>query len=240
MQLFFNKDDMNIMKDAKQALIKIEEAKKKKKDHLALIQEGVNKSSISIDLFESYDSLLWEGKVKVDMLYFDQFLQKIEETDQIEQALGSYFKNIRHIYEFVNLKPEIYGKNLTYEILEKSNEAQRQIISTIIYEYFDKSFYSLTNDQRTEKYLDKSRELAKQLISEGNTPDEAIAYSTKVNIVENLLLKIAFPFAVKSRIDYLIESEDYRKIFDQEKLVDLVDSFNHKVYNIAKMIAAIV
>jgi len=62
----------------------------------------------------------------------------------------------------------------------------------------------------------------------------------KVNIVESLLVKIAFPFAVKSRIDYLIESEDYRKVFDQEALVELVDSFNKKVHNIAKIIAAVV
>ncbi len=129
---------------------------------------------------------------------------------------------------------------MTFEILEKSNEVQRQTLSTIIYEYFDKSFYSLTPEQRTEKYLEKSRELSKTLISEGANPEEAIAYSTKVNIVENLLLRIAFPFAVKSRIDYLIESADYRKVFDQETLVELVESFNSKVHNIAKVVAAVV
>jgi len=168
------------------------------------------------------------------------FYRNFDESEELSSALGSYFKNIRQIYEFVNLKPEIYGKRLTFEILEKSNEAQQQIISTIIYEYFDKSFYSLTPEQRSAKYLESSRELAKTLISEGISPEEAIAYSTKVNIVESLLVKIAFPFAVKSRIDYLIESEDYRKVFDQEALVELVDSFNKKVHNIAKIIAAVV
>jgi len=240
MQLSFDSYDLDMMKDAKAALVKIQEAKIKKKDHLQLIQEGVAKVSIGSEFFEPYDSLIWEGKVKVDMLYFDQFLQKLEESDELVKALGNYFRNIRQIYEFVNLKPEIYGKGLTFEILEKSNEAQKQTMSTIIYEYFDKSFYALTPDQRTARYLDKSRELAKTLISEGTSPEEAIAYSTKVNIVENLLMKIAFPFAVKARIDYLVESDDYRKVFDQEALVNLVESFNTKVYNIAKVVAAVV
>ncbi len=240
MQLSFDNYNLDVMKDAKSALIKIQEAKEKKKDHMTIIQEGITKATAGADFFESYDALIWEGKVKVDMLYFDQFLQKLEESDELYKALGSYFKNIRQIYEFVNLKPEIYGKGLTFEILEKSNEVQRQTLSTIIYEYFDKSFYSLTPEQRTEKYLEKSRELSKTLISEGANPEEAIAYSTKVNIVENLLIRVAFPFAVKSRIDYLIESADYRKVFDQETLVELVESFNSKVHNIAKVVAAVV
>jgi len=232
--------NLDMMKDAQIALLKIQESKEKKKDHMTIIQEGIAKATAGSEFFEAYDTLIWEGKVKVDMLYFDQFLQKLDESEELSSALGSYFKNIRQIYEFVNLKPEIYGKRLTFEILEKSNEAQQQIISTIIYEYFDKSFYSLTPEQRSAKYLESSRELAKTLISEGISPEEAIAYSTKVNIVESLLVKIAFPFAVKSRIDYLIESEDYRKVFDQEALVELVDSFNKKVHNIAKIIAAVV
>ncbi len=240
MQLSFNNYDMDLMKDAKEALIKIQESKEKKKDHFQIIQEGIQKASAGSDFFEAYDPLFWEGKVKVDMLYFDQFLQKLEETDELYTALGNYFKNIRQIYEFVNLKPEIYGKGLTFEILEKSNEAQKQTLSNIIYEYFDKAFYSLTPEQRSDKYLETSRELAKALISEGVNPEEAITYSTKVNIVETLLTKIAFPFAVKARIDYLIESDDYRKVFDQEALVELVESFNKKVHNIAKIAAAVV
>lgn len=240
MRLNLNDQDIDIMNDARTALVKIRESKKKKKDSATIIQEGVSKFTTGADFFEPYDALAWEGKVKVDMLYFDQFLQKLEESEELYKALGAYFRNIREIYEFVNLKPEIYGKKLTFEILEKSNEVQRQTLSTIIYEYFDKAFYSLTPEQRTDRYLEKSRELAKTLISEGVNPDEAIEYSTKVNIVENFLIRVAFPFAVKSRIDYLIESEDYIKVFDQEALVNLVESFNKKVYNIAKVIAAVV
>ena len=117
---------------------------------------------------------------------------------------------------------------------------QRQALSTVIFEYFDRSFYSLSEEQRKDKYLEVSRELSKQLISEGTTPEDAIAFSTKVSIVENLLQKIAFPFSVWSRIGYLTESEDYRKVFDQEALVELVDNFKSKIHSLSKVIAAVV
>ena len=240
MQLSAENYNFDAMIESKKALQKIQESKTKKRDSLEIIQEGIQKATAGSEFFESYDSLMWEGKLKVDMLYFDQLLQKLEESEQIYAALGGYFKNIRHIYEFVNLKPEIYGKGLDYTILEKSNEVQHQLLSNIIYEYFDKNFYSLSTEQRKEKYLEESRELAKQLISEGTEPEQAISFSTKVSIVETLLQKIAFPFSVWSRINYLTESDDYRKVFDQESLVNLVDIFKNKVHSMSKIVAAVV
>ena len=124
-----DKYNFDAMTESRKALQKIQESKEKKRNHFEIIQEGLTKASAGSEFFEAYDSLLWEGKVKVDMLYFDQLLQKLEESDQIYAALGSYFKNIRQIYEFVNLKPEIYGRGLDYTILEKSNETQKQTLS---------------------------------------------------------------------------------------------------------------
>lgn len=240
MQLSAENYNFDAMIESQAALRKIHESQSKKRDHMEIIQEGIQKATAGSEFFEPYDSLLWEGKVKVDMLYFDQLLQKLEESEQIYNALGNYFKNIRQIYEFVNLKPEIYGKGLDYTLIEKSNEEQHQILSNVIYEYFDKNFYSLSVDQRKQKYLEESRDLAKKLISEGVEPEEAISFSTKSCIVETLLQKIAFPFAVWSRINYLTESDDYRKVFDQEALVELVDDFQKKVRSLSKVVAAVV
>jgi len=240
MQLLTDSYDFTVMDASRKALQKIQENKSKKKNSLEIIQEGIQKATAGSEFFEAYDALLWEGKVKVDMLYFDQFLQKLEESEELHSALGEYFKNIRQIYEFVNLKPEIYGKGLDYTILEKSNEVRHQLLSNVIYEYFDRNFYSLTPEQRKERYLEGSRNFAKTLISEGVEPEEAIAFSTKAHIVETLLQKIAFPFSAWSRIKYLTESDDYRKVFDQEALVSLVESFEKKVIHVSKIVAAVV
>jgi len=69
--------NLDMMKDAQIALLKIQESKEKKKDHMTIIQEGIAKATAGSEFFEAYDTLIWEGKVKVDMLYFDQFLQKL-------------------------------------------------------------------------------------------------------------------------------------------------------------------
>jgi hypothetical protein len=228
------------MNESRQALLKLKESQTNKKAPIKIIQEGISKSSAGSQYFEEYDQLLWEGKVKVDMLYLDQLLQKIEESEDIYKALGNYFKTIRQIYEFVNIKPEIYGKNVNFTILEKSNETQKQILSNIIYEYFDRNFYNLTTEQRRVKYLEESRELSKKLIAEGVDLEDAVSFSTKVCIVESLLQKIAFPFASWSRINYLTESDDYRKVFDQDNLIALVNTFKNNANSLAKVIASIV
>jgi hypothetical protein len=240
MQLSAENFNFDAMVESQLALRKIHESQSKKHNYMEVIQEGIQKATAGSEFFEPYDSLMFEGKMRVDMLFFEQFLQKLEESEQTHAALVSYFRNIRQIYEFVNLKPEIYGKGLDFTILEKSNEEQHNLLSNIIYEYFDKNFYSLSNEQRKQKYLEESRYLAKNLIAEGTEPEEAITFSTKTCIVETLLQKIAFPFSVWSRINYLTESDDYRKVFDQETLVELVDSFQKKTHMLAKVISAVV
>lgn len=235
-----DQEQFELMDQARQALNTLNEYKVKQKKVDDLITEGQQKATVGSQYFSPYDELIWEGKVKVDMLYYDQFLQKIEETEQIQKALGSYFKNIRELYEFVNLEPEIYGKNINFSILEESKEQVRQKISTVIYEYFDKNFYNLDTEKRTNKYFEQCREICKTLITEGADPDEVISFAIKTVVVENLLTKIAFPFASWSRIKYLTESFDYGQIFDQTSLIEHVESFERKTRALAKIIATVV
>ena len=239
-QVLTEDQQVDIMSASREALRKIQTEKELKRNPLEVISEAYGKASMGADLFEAFDMIAWDGKIKVDMLYYDQLLQKLEESEDIYKALGAYFKNIREIYEFVNLKPEVYGVGIDFTILEQSNELKKQKLSNVIYEYFDKSFYSLNPEQRESKYLETSRELSKTLISEGVNPEEAMTFATKVSIVETLLTKIAFPFGPNSRINYLMESADYRVVFDQEALVGLYDSFKSKVHSLAKVVSAVI
>lgn len=232
----------DFMNEARQALRKTKNHNSQKKDPMVVLSESLQKAHMGQEFFEPYDSLSWEGKVRVDMLYCDQLLQKLDSTivESVQNALGKYFKNIRQIYEHVNIKPEIYGKGVDINILEMSNEQCQQKLSNVIYEYLDTNFYSLSVDIRKEKYQEESRELAKTLIAEGADPDDAITFAVKTAVMENLLIKMAFPFAAWSRIKFLSESEDYGKVFDQETLVSLVESFEKKVHSLARVVAAVI
>lgn len=235
-------EQINMMNESAEALRKMKNEKVIKRDPIKVLSENLQNINIGNDLFESFDSSSWEGKVKVDILYFEQLLQKLneEQINLVESALSVYFKDIRLIYEFVNLKPEIYGKNINVKILEDSNEVSQQKLSAVIYEYLDSYFYGLSPEKRVNKYIETSRELTKTLINEGVEAEEAIEFSVKTTVMENLLTKLAFPFSTWSRINYLIESEDYGKVFDRKSLIDLVESFQNKVGSISKIVAAVI
>ena len=147
---------------------------------------------------------------------------------------------MRDIYEFINIQPEVYGQNIGFDILEESDEVIKRRLSNVIYETLDKYFFSLSIDERKNRYLEESRELSKELIKDGATPDDAITFAVKTVVMETILTDIAFPFSVATRISTLMESSDYAEIFDQDKLIDLVNVFETKIYNIAKIICTVI
>jgi len=233
-------EQLEIRQQFDDALQKINEDKsRRKKSDLWETIQSVDKGRI---FFEEFDLESWQNKVKVDMLYYEQFIQKLDtdKVQSIEQIIGSLYKDIYDIYEFVNLKAEVYGKNVTYDTLNETTEKCKQILSNNIFEYLDKNFYSLDADIRYSKYYDECRDLVKQVVAEGVEMDEAISHGVKTVLIEGLLGKIAFPFGVWSRIKYLSESEDYGRLFDQEKLVQLLDSYQQKLHKISRIIASVV
>ncbi len=230
---------LEIMKASRQALEKIQESKSEKVDVLTEAREIAKQKDMGRHMFDPYDSLAFESKIRVDMMYYDQLLQKLDNElhEGVEQVLTSLFTNIRKIYEFVNIKPEIFGAGITHEILNESIEKSQRRLSKAIFDSLDRHFYKLSPDQRKDKYLEESRELIRQLIKDGTEHDDAIGLGIKVTVLENLLRNIAFPFACWARISNLVESETYGKVFDQSALVDLVESFEKKIHSVAKIVA---
>lgn len=230
---------LNLMRASRQALDKIQEAKGQTVDVLTEAREIAKNKDMGRHMFQPYDSLAFETKLRVDMMYYDQLLQKLDSElhEGVEKVLTSLFKNIRQIYEFVNIKPEIFGAGINEAILNESMERAQQKLSKAIYDNLDRHFYKLTPDQRKDRYMEESRELVKSLITDGTDHDDAIALGVKVAVLENLLRGIAFPFACWARVSHLVESETYGKIFDQSALVNLVESFEKKIHSVAKIVA---
>jgi hypothetical protein len=189
------------------------------------------------DLYEEYDDSSFEVKTKIDLVYYDQLLQKMEETADVEPLLGGLYQTVREIYEHINIKPEIYGNKITPEFLNESFEIQKRILSESIYDYVENKFYKLSPEKRQETYINESTDYAKQLIKEGTEPEQAIQHAIKTVVMEGLLSRIAFPKPIQYRINYLMEDENYRKVFDQEKLISLWESFNNQIHEVSKLVA---
>lgn len=235
---------LDVMRKSREALTKIRDYKDSQLDTLTEAKRVSAEMDMGKGLFKPFDQIAFEGKLRVDMMYYDQLFQKLDESvhGKIEDVMTALFTNVRKIYEFVNVRPEIYGKRLDINesILDDSLERAQRKLSKAIYENLDLNFYRLNEEQRKDRYYDSCKEIIKDFVNEGLDPESAIKFGIKVAVLENLLRSISFPGATWSRVTHLTESVNYGKIFDQNRLVGLVEAFEKKIHNIAKIIATVV
>lgn len=235
---------LDVMRKSREALSKIRDHQDSRVDTLTEAQRISREMDMGKGLYHPYDQIAFEGKLRVDMMYYDQLFQKLDESvhGKIEEVMTALFTNVRKIYEFVNIKPEIYGKRLgiNESILDDSLERSQRKLSKAIYENLDLNFYRLNEEQRKERYYEVCKETIKDLIKEGVDSEEAVKFGIKVSVLENLLMSISFPGATWSRVKHLTESVNYGKIFEQNRLVGLVESFEKKIHNIARIVATVV
>jgi len=240
--MFTEDTQMDIMRESRDALSKITESKGIRVTVLEEAQRIAKQKDMGKGFYKPYDQIAFESKIRVDMMYYDQLFQKLDESvhPQIEGVMSALFTNVRKIYEFVNIVPEFYGKGINESIIDDSLEKAQRRLSKAIYENLDRNFYKLNDEQRKERYYDTSKDTIAALITDGTDTDEAIKFGIKVAVIENLLRNVSFPFGSWARIQYLTDNVDYGRVFDQDKLVDLVESFEKKMHNLAKIIATCV
>ena len=233
---------MDIMRGSREALNKIAESQGKKVTVLEEAQRIAKEKDMGRGFYKPYDQIAFESKIRVDMMYYDQLFQKLDENvhPQIEGIMSALFTNVRKIYEFVNIVPEFYGKGINESIIDDSLEKAQRRLSKAIYENLDRNFYKLNENQRKDRYYESSKETISTLIADGADADDAIKFGVKVVVIENLLRNVSFPFGSWSRIQYFTDNVDYGRVFDHDKLVNLVETFEKKIHNLAKIIATCV
>lgn len=234
-------DDDNLIFESSQVLKRINESKNYKKPLHEQVRDAKNKIDTGRLFFEEYDVCEFKNKMKIDLMLFEQLLQKLdsEQTLQVEPIISKLYNKVREIYEFTNINPEIFGR-LTTAILSESAESAKSILSKHIYTFLDNKFYNLPVSRRDQKYKDKIGPISSQLMTEGVECKEAVEFALKTCISQELIESICFPFSIKSRLDYLLENEGYAEIFDQDKLKGLYESYLSTVRNISKIIASCV
>jgi hypothetical protein len=188
--------------------------------------------------YKEYDQQVFEHKATVDLFYYSLLLKNLDEqySDPVHKKLTETYKVVKAIYEFVNLQPEFFGKGINGKILEESIDNTNKKLKEVLLETIDKQFYQLTPEQRTRKYGAKAKRLAETILTENDDIKESIQYSIKTCIVEDLLLKIAFPKTTWNRVQYLVESEQFGKVFDQQKLIELTEELEQDINILAKYI----
>jgi len=239
----FNQEFENaIMLESRQALEKI----KNKQEVTTPFQEKMQNHWNSYDkgrhFFEEYTSEIFENKMKIDLLYMDQLLQKLDnqQISEVEKLIGSIYKDVKPIYEIMNVKPEIYGKNINEALINESTELISTHLSKNINSFLAKNYYDLPKEKKESLYYEKVKEESINLINENYNPKEIIEYSMKKCLMKDLVENICFPFSVRCRLDYLLEDDAFGDIFDQEALQNHYDSFHNKLKNLSRIVAACV
>ena len=236
--------EKELMESARQTLLneKIYKEKTKKVDLLYEASQKIKSADYGKGFYEPYEEIAFEGKAAVDLLYYKHLLSNLDESyyKDVHELLAQTYRSVKEIYEFVNIKPETFGKDVDTSLLEKSIEQVEKKLTTILNEAVNVSFYNLTPEQRSNKYSSRALPLAKKLINEQNDPEESLQFSVKTCVMEDLLTKIAFPGANWLRVKHLTESEDFGLVFDQQKLVDIVENFEKQINRLSKYLAACV
>lgn len=226
-----------IAEECREALERIKANSKSK------LEENKKFVDLAKNFYEPFDHIHMETKLKVDMMYYEQLFEKLDDKyeDEFTSLVARTYSVVSKIYEHVNIKPEVYGKKVSEGILNESIDTVGKLIHETIWDFISKNFYKLTLEQRREKYLEQSRQTIKELISEGQNIDEAVKFSVKKCVMENLLRNIAFPSSVWYRIKTLSEDIDhYGAIFDVDRLNNLVESFEKSIDATSKILAVII
>lgn len=238
--MYFDNNEQQL-KEIQEELEKIREYKNKKSiDKLKEIYESCKKYDFGSILYEQYDDLTFINKKNIDKMYYNILLTNLPNTmiESVDNAIELLYTTIEKIYEHINVKPELYGKDITFDLINESIVDSTEKIKSSINSFMKSNYYDLSSQERENRYYEKHKQFAKQLIDENINIQEAIELSIKTNIIETLARNIAFPFSIWTRINHLMESHEYGIVFDQDELSDLVSVFENKLFNISKIIAS--
>jgi len=193
-------------------------------------------------VFEEYDDDSFETKIKMDSAYYNILLDRLDESNvgDIQLILGQMMKTVKSIYETVNIKPKIYGLQ-RLKNLNESTDAIAKSASRIISDFINRSYYRLTQEERENKYIGRIKHISKDLIiSENVDPKDAVSFSLKAAVIEDLLEHINFPMTVKNEIESNLTSSDYAQMFDPQILNDMWDTYQEQAINFSKIVATII
>lgn len=211
----------------------------------ATIQE-TNPDMVKYDfsrlIFEDYDDDSFDDKLKVDNIFYNCLLKglKTELHEGVDTVIQNMTNVTKQIYEHLNIKPRIYGFHST-SIFNESDDILEKNALRFINDYVNDNYYKLTTEQREKKYIDAIKELATEnIINDKLEASDAVDYATKTCVIKDFITRVNFPVIVRDKLEETINDVEYGKIFDQDHLKNLYESFQLQCLGLSKIIAAII
>lgn len=241
-------DTHKLNKQAYDALKRIRENKKNREESDNNSKSGIiaesaaqvarNKYNL---VFMEFDESKFEEKIKLDRNVYNKLFENLdsESKEHVSKIISEMVSIVKDVYKFINIEPKILGyKNIDSD---SSKHVLMEEASSIINNYFNKEYYSLTNVEKQRKYKDSVINLAHDIVVQENVSvEDALNHSYKATVVENLIRTINFPYIIKHKIDEVFEDTMYNDFFDVDELTNLMESFDLKVKQISRIVSAII
>ena len=236
--MFTFNEQVELSNKARDALQRIKN-RSSEKNTMDLMHEARSNYDYSRQAFEEYSDSKFAKKVGIDKYIYEQFLKNVQDDQlvlQIQENLGGLLNTIKNIYEHINIEPKIYG--FTKLDLNSSESELVTESNRIIYEHLDKNYFALTTQERSKKYKDyvtaKSYDIT---ISENIDVDISVEHAYKSAVINTLLENINFPFTIKCKIEELLESPQYKEIFDADTLQTLWENFQEQSFDLSRILS---
>jgi hypothetical protein len=239
--MFFNNElspedqlDINLMIESYKKE-QSEKSNKKKQTQEEYLRESYTK--LMKVQYNPFDSLIFENKMNTDLYFYDVILKdKLDEVhlDEVSNSLRELYELVHDIYYHINIEPEFY-KNLDENFLLESIEDKNLIVKDLFSNYIKKNYFDMSLSERAEKYQSLCENNIAEFMKVKVPSEKAIEFGFKTYLLENFLTEVAFPKFVWKRVLALQEDENYKAIFDYERLNVLVEMFKNKIHEISQV-----
>ena len=118
----YSDEEIQIMEESRQAMMEFKSKREEIPTKTERIQQQIRSYDYGKDMFEEYDEVKAEGKVKIDMVYFEHLTKHLDESlrESLHESMTSLFRIVDKIYEHVNIEPEVFGANVDVNLLNES------------------------------------------------------------------------------------------------------------------------
>lgn len=232
-------EQLELSSKAAEALQRIKNNRSNQKSTDELMQEAKFNLDYSRQIFEEYSDDKFSKKIHIDSYIYNQFLKNVEDesvVSQVQESLSNMLSTIKSIYEHINIEPKIYG----FKKMDKNSSEDELVTESrrIIFDHLDKNYYTLSQQERSNKYKEFVAGAAYDItIHENIDVDESTEHAYKAAVINTLLENINFPFTIKSKIEELLESQIYKDVFDADTLEHLWENFQEQSFNLSRILS---
>jgi len=211
---------------------------KQKETSKDLLQEAMDGIDYAKHVFEEYRENDFKLKIALEKHVYDVFVKECEEDQlaSIQESVGNLLNTVNNIYKHVNIKPKLFGFQETDIELPKVDVINKS--ENIVMKHLNENYFNLSSLQRKNRYEESVTSYAKELVvAENIDTEDAIEHAYKSIVLEAFLKKLSIPSMIKSRIDDLLESDEYKAYCNQDELINLMESFNSQIHNLSRVFA---